>query len=256
MVRARKSGKWYVEFFREGFYRRWAPAARFERAEQEVEFIVQALGLPAKARILDLCCGEGRHTIALARRGYQMSGLDLSALHLRLARRAAKEAGVDVRWHRADMRDIPWEEEFEGVINMFTSFGYLESDEEDFRVLQGVARALRPGGRFLIDTINREMLMRRWQERDWQEGADGALHLEERGFDLLTSRQRNRVLTIFPDGTRDERQIDLRLYTLTELAGMLSRAGVLFRGVWGDFDGSDYGVNSRRMIVLAEKPSV
>jgi SAM-dependent methyltransferase len=251
--RTRKSSKWYVDFFREGFYQRWAPAERFERTDQEVEFIVQVLGLPVGAPILDLCCGEGRHTVALAQRGYQMSGLDLSSLQLRLARRAAKEAGVDVRWHRADMRNIPWEGEFDGVINMFTSFGYLGSDEEDFNVLQGVARALKPGGRFLLDTINREWLMRHGQERGWQEGADGTLYLEERRFDFLAGRQRRRVLAILPDGTRDEREIDLRNYTLTELTAMLLRAGLRVQNFWGGYRGREYGLDTRRMIVLAEK---
>src|SRR3972149_10566947 len=98
----KRQGKWYVDFFREGFYyHNWAPAERFERKEREVDFVVEALGLPAEPAVLDLCCGEGRHTVGLARRGYQMTGLDLSALHLRLARQAAKEAGGDGRRDRA-----------------------------------------------------------------------------------------------------------------------------------------------------------
>jgi 2-polyprenyl-3-methyl-5-hydroxy-6-metoxy-1,4-benzoquinol methylase len=255
VVRKRKSGKWYVDFFREGFYyRTYAPMGHFHRTEEEAEFIVQALGLEPGAAILDLGCGQGRHTVALARRGYRMTGLDLTALHLRLARRAAREAGVEVRWQRADMRDILWEEEFDAVINMFTTFGYLESDEEDFKVLQAVARSLRPGGRFLIDTINRERLMRRWEELPArQKGLDGTIRIEERSFDFLTSRQRNRVVAVYPDGTRDEREIHLRLYTLTELTKMLSRAGLEFRRVWGWYGGQDYGFDSVRMIVLAEK---
>jgi SAM-dependent methyltransferase len=249
----KRGSNWYVDFFREGFYHSWAPAERFQRAEREVDFIVEALGLQAGADVLDLCCGEGRHAIELARRGYRMSGLDLSALHLRLARQAAKEAGASVRWYRADMRDIPWEGDFDAVINIFTSFGYLESDEEDFKVLAGVARALKPGGRFLLDTINREMLVRHWEAHRWQEGTDGTLHLEDRRFDFLAGRQHNRVLSIHPDGTRREREIDLRMYTLKELADMLSRAGLTVRRTWGGFDGREYGLDSRRMIVLSEK---
>ena len=250
----KRRSKWYVDFFREGFYQHsWGPVERFQRAEREVDFIVEALGLAAGASVLDLCCGEGRHTVALARRGYRVTGLDLSALHLRLARQAAKEAGVSVRWHRADMRDIPWEGEFDAVINMFTSFGYLESGEEDFKVLMAVAGALKPGGRFLLDTINREMLVRHWEAHDWQEGADGTLRLEDRRFDFLTGRQHNRVLSIHPDGTRRGREIDLRMYTLKNLADMLSRAGLSVCRTCGGLDGRDYGLDTLRMIVLAEK---
>jgi SAM-dependent methyltransferase len=251
---ARKSGKWYADFFRDGFYHRsWAPAERFQRAEREAEFILQALGLAPGAAVLDLCCGEGRHSVALARRGYQITGLDLSGFHLRLARRAAKEAGVSLRWHRADMQNIPWVGEFDAVINMFTSFGYLGSDEEEQKVLDSVWSALRPGGRFLIDTINREMLMRRWQPCAEEKGPDGAVHTQERSFDFLTGRQHSHVLSVYPDGTRTERDIDLRLYTLTELATMLSRAGLAVRQVWGGYDGQEYGFDSPRMIVLAER---
>src|SRR3990170_3061905 len=250
----KRRGKWYVDFFGEGFYyHNWAPSERFERKEREVDFVVEALGVPGDPAALDLCCGEGRHTVALARRGYQMTGLDLSALHLRLARQAAKEAGVNVRWHRADMRDIPWECEFDAAINMFTSFGYLESDEEDFKVLMAVAGALKPRGRFLLDTINLEMLMRHWEAHDWQQGVDGTVLLEERRFDFLAGRQHNRILSIHPDGSRSEREIDLRLYTLKELVDMLSQAGLTVRRTWGGFDGREYGLDSRRMIVLAEK---
>ncbi len=248
---------WYIEFFEDGFYhRRWAPAARFQRAEREVDFIVEALGLPSGAAVLDLCCGEGRHAVALARRGYSVTGLDLSAYQLRVARRTARQAGVAVRWRRADMRDIPWRGPFDAVINILTSFGYLESDEEDFRVLEAVSRALKPGGKFLIDTINREMLVRRWEARTWQDEADGSLRLEDRSFDLLSGRQRNRVLLLGPDGVRQRKEINLRNYTLTELVKMLSRAGMALRQVWGGFDGQEYGLDSPRMIVLAEKEGI
>jgi len=252
---AKRRGKWYVDFFRAGFYHDWSPAERFDRAERETDFIAEALGLPAGAAILDLCCGEGRHTVALARRGYRMTGLDLSALHLRYARRAAKGAGVAVRWHRGDMRVIPWPGEFDAVINIFTAFGYFDADEEDFHVLDAVSRALKPGGCFLLDTMNRDWLMRNWETRGWQEREDGTLDLEERRFDPASGRNHVRVISIRPDGARDEHHIDLRLYTLKELSDMLSRAGLGVRRTWGGFDGSDYGPDGRRMIVLAEKAS-
>lgn len=253
---ARSSRRWYVDFFRSGFYHStYAPMGYFGRTDEQAEFVVQALALPAGAAILDLCCGQGRHAITLAQRGYQITGLDLCAYHLRLARQAAREARVRVRWLRADMRDISWEQEFDAVINMFTSFGYLESDEEDQKVLEGVRKALKPGGRFLIDTINREMLMRRWEPQGEEKGLDGTIRLEEREFDFLGSRQRVRVVGVYPNGSRREQTLELRLYTLTELVGMLSRAGLEFRRVWGWYDGQAYGFDTARMIVLAEKPA-
>ncbi len=114
---------WYVDLFRRGdYYRGWVSALiTSELTTQQVEFIADVLGLPAGARILDLCCGHGRHAVPLAQRGFAVTGLDLSAYHLRLARKAAREAGVRVRWLRRDMRDIPSQGEFDAVINMFSA---------------------------------------------------------------------------------------------------------------------------------------
>lgn len=254
---------WYVELFRHGdYYRGWASALITpELTAQQVEFIVDALELPAGARpdgrpsgrILDLCCGHGRHAVPLAERGFEVTGLDLSDYHLRLARKTAREAGVKVRWLRRDMRDIPFDGELDAVINMFSAFGYFEDDEEDFKVLAAVSRALKPGGRFLIDTMNREWLVRRYQDTDWREHDDGLITMERRHLDLLTSQNESLWMLITPDGQRRTHRISFRLYTLTELAGMLSRAGLAVRRTWGGFDGREYGLNSRRMIVLAEK---
>jgi SAM-dependent methyltransferase len=169
------------------------------------------------------------------------TGLDLSALHLRHARRAAKEAGAAVRWHRGDMREIPWP-------------GYFDDEEDDFRVVEAVSRALKPGGRLLLDTINRDWLMRNWETHGWREREDGTLDLEERRFDAASGRNRVRVLSIRPDGGRDEHHIDLRLYTLKELSDMLSRAGLKVRRTWGGFDDREFGPDGRRMIVMAERP--
>ncbi|MDP2950267.1 MAG: methyltransferase domain-containing protein [Chloroflexota bacterium] len=249
-----KARPWYVDFFRQGFYyRSWAPPDRFQQTEQEVEFIVQVLRLPPGAAILDLCCGQGRHTMALAQQGFQMTGLDLSALHLRLARRTAKEAGVNVRWHRADMREIPWEREFDTAINMFTSFGYLESEEEDQKVLDGVARSLKPGGRFLIDTINWQWETRRHRSPMRQELPDGALYEWRTEIDLEQGRRRQYEVVTEEDGAKHEYVAETRLYSLEELSEMLQAAGLAFCRVWGDYGGHEYSLDSPRMIVLAEK---
>ncbi|MBI2913566.1 MAG: methyltransferase domain-containing protein [Chloroflexi bacterium] len=245
---------WYVELFRRGaWFRRFVPRIDPALTARQVEFIVEALGLPPGASVLDLCCGPGRHAVPLAQRGFAVTGLDLSAYHLRLARQAARQAGVGARWVQSDMREIPFATEFDAVINIFTSFAYFESDEEDFRVLTGVSWALKPGGRFLIDTINREWLMRHFQPTRWEQLPDGSLHLERPRFDPLTSRVESEWILVTPSGRRETHTIRLRWYTLTEMAKMLSRAGMTVRQVWGGFDGQQYGLDSPRMIVLAQK---
>src|SRR5687768_11398088 len=112
---------WYRQLFGEDYLHDFARTP--ERTAQEVEGIVQRLALPPGSRILDLCCGHGRHTIPLAQHGYQMTGQDLSELFLRQARTDAEAQGVQVRWFHSDMREIPFENEFDAVINIYVSFG-------------------------------------------------------------------------------------------------------------------------------------
>lgn len=244
---------WYVEFFGEDYLRMYTPLLTPERTEEEVAFVVERLGLPPGSAILDLCCGHGRHSIPLAQRGYQVTGLDLSQVFLAKAQADAEEAGVQVRWVHSDMRQIPFEAEFDAVINMFTAFGYLESDHEDRKVLRQVCKALKPGGRFLIETINREYIMRHFLPYDISRHEDGLVVLNERYFDLLTSRLAVRVTMIEPDGARREYGHALRFYTLTELAHMLAAAGLWLEGYYGDLDGSDLTLDSRQMIILSRK---
>lgn len=254
-----KPKPWYVDFFRDDYQRYWlvgegAAQTTPERTERQVAFIDETLALPSGASILDLCCGDGRHAVHMAQRGYRVTGLDFSAQPLRLARRAAAKAGVDIEWLRADMRRIPERltGRFDAVINMFTSFGYLESDAEDEKALDAVARALKPGGKFLIDFLNREPIMRFHTPRDWTMVDDTVL-LHSRRFDFVSGRDHDDVLLIAPDGSRRSFSVIMRLYTIAELVQMLRRAGLRFRQVWGDFDGSDIGPLSRRAILLAEK---
>ena len=137
---------WYETFFDEGYYFIYERRVSPDYTQREVDGVVSLLGLTPGARVLDLCCGHGRHSIELARRGFDVTGQDLSEIFLRRARHDSAEAGAKVRWVRSDMREIPFEAEFDVVVNLFTAFGYLESEAEDQRVFAQVRKALRPEG--------------------------------------------------------------------------------------------------------------
>lgn len=249
---------WYDGFFERDYFETWLGGRvdrmlTAERTEGEVDFIERALGLAPGSRVLDLCCGHGRHSLLLAGRGYDVTGVDFSERALGLARRRTRRAGLAVRWMKRDMRRITFREEFDAVINIFTAFGYFESDAANEGVLHRVAAALKPGGIFLIDTINRESLVRSYADSRSRHSEDGTVMLEESSLDLLGGRNRSEWIAFAPDGSRRQGRVDLRVYTLRELVGMLERAGLSFRQVWGAFDGRDYSLDSRRMIVLAVK---
>lgn len=242
---------WYAELFEDIYLRAWVPYFAPDRTAQQVEGIHSLLRLAPGSQILDLACGQGRIAIPLAERGHQVTGLDLSQRLLAVAEESAKKANVKVRWIHSDMRHIPFEGEFDAAINIFTSFGYLESEEEDLKVLRGVRRALKPGGVFLLDFINREWVMRHFREHIIDRLADGAIVLHEAAFDFLTSRNNVRVTLMEPNGRRLESRHSVRMYTLTELAEMLQAAQLAVESFHGGLDGSELGLESRRTIILS-----
>ena len=126
--------------------------ARFDKyiesdtSRSQVDFVIDKLALEPGAKVLDLCCGQGRHLIDLARRGYDVVGLDLSEYMLEECKAAAAVEGINPVLVHADMREIGFATEFDAVINMFASFGYLETDDEDQKVLNAASLALKGGG--------------------------------------------------------------------------------------------------------------
>jgi SAM-dependent methyltransferase len=242
-----------VSLFGEEYFRVYGPLLPEERTAREVEGIARLLELPPGGRVLDLACGHGRHAIPLAERGYAVTGQDLSEVFLQRARADAQRRGVQARWVHADMREIPFEAEFDAVINIFTAFGYFDRDDEDQRVLEQVRKALRPGGRFLLETLHRDALVRGFQPFAVMRHDDGLLVTEERRFDQLAGRTAVRVTLLYPDGRRSELGHNARTYTVTELARMLERADLPPRAVYGGLDGSPLSLDSRRLVIVAEK---
>jgi SAM-dependent methyltransferase len=179
---------WYKTFFGEDYLRIYDPILTPERTQREVDGIVNLLALPKGSSILDLCCGHGRHSITLAQHGYKVTGQDLSEVFLREAEKEALANGVHVDWLHGDMRNIPFENEFDAVINIFTAFGYLEDQGEDQKVLQQVCKALKQGGLFLLEMLHREALIRHFSPHMIEHHPNGLIVLEERDFDQILSR--------------------------------------------------------------------
>jgi SAM-dependent methyltransferase len=245
---------WYVDFFGNDYLNIYRHIFTAERSAQEVAFAERVLDLQPGASVLDLCCGQGRHSVPLAQHGYRVTALDLSPAYLELAQQAAQSHDVKLEPVSADMRQIPFQNRFDAVINMYSSFGYLESEADDVRVLESVAKAIRPGGRFFLDMLNREWAVANYIQNDWHSGPDGTLYVEHRELDLATSRMQVSFTIVGADGgRRDSIGHDIRLYTLTEITRMLSRAGLTVTGTFGGFDGETYAINTRRMIISSQK---
>jgi len=247
------SREWPVAFFDDDYLRIYRAMISPEMTAGEVDFLEAALALPAGGEVLDVACGYGRHVIGLARRGYRVTGVDFNPHYLAAAEDDATAVGATARWVTADMRALPFERAFDGAYSYFTSFGYF-SDEENERVLAGVAKALRPGGRFLLDVLNRDWILTHPQQRVWNPLEDGSLLMEETSLDLRRSQVRNRQIHVVPQsGAEITKEFTLRAYTCAELESLCARHGLGVREVWGGSDRSAYTTESRRLILLAER---
>ena len=242
---------WWKDYFDRSYLQRYI----FDSETTVAEVLMLRDLLPeAPADILDLACGQGRHSIGLAQCGYHVIGLDASTDLLDVARSEA-EGVSGVEFVHGDMRQIPYVECFDGVICMFTSFGYFD-DAENLTVLQGIVRSLKPGGRLIMEMAHRDRVVNGFRETDWYEQDDGTIVWIRRVFDpirgTLISIERWRDY----DDNEDERHHRIRLYSASELAALLHRAGLDVTDWYGSHNLHAFSYDAPRMIVVAQKPFV
>lgn len=244
---------WYEEAFNADYDRIHMHSFTEERNTAEAEFSESVLGVPSGGALLDLACGHGRHALILAARGYKVTGLDLCERFIRMAQAEAKRRKIEADFEVGDMRKIPYKNKFDGVYCYFTSFGYF-AHRENVKTLESVARSLRKGGRFLLETANRDWLLRQIeaQPRRWEEVSPDFLYLEDMSFNARTSRITTRRIVI--EGTeRRELNFDLRLYALAELEDLIESAGMKIISTFGGRDRSPFSISSHRMVIISEK---
>ena len=241
--------EWHKAFFKNSFYNPASPAA-VAHAGKEARFVLRVMKLKKGDRLLDLCCGPARHSLLLAGKGLMVTGYDFSAEYLREAAASAKKARVNMRFLRGDMRRLKFNGEFDAVINMFTSFGYFRKFSDDIKTLKGAARALKPGGLFLIDIVHGDYVRDNFKSRDWEEREDGSYRLETSS---LTKDGTQNAWTLIKNGKVQEKRFFTRLYSKTRLAAALRKAGLTPLKFWGGFDGAKLTAKKTRLIALARK---
>jgi SAM-dependent methyltransferase len=251
--RQMNASDWYTSFFGEDYLEMYETALPPERTAADVEGIIALLGLEPGARVLDLCCGHGRHAIPLAKRSYAVTGYDLSEVFLERARAQAEAQGAEVRWIQGDMRELPFDADFDAVLNVFTSFGYFEDPEDDAKTLRGVRKALRPGGRFLLETMHRDSLPARFQSRGFERTAGGVIVLHERCWDLARDVIDEDVTLLRPDGSRSEYRTSVRLRSLDEFLALLREADLEPEVWYGGLDGSPLNLTSPRLVLVGRR---
>ncbi|MBI4655119.1 MAG: class I SAM-dependent methyltransferase [Elusimicrobia bacterium] len=244
--------EWHKKFFKNSFYNP-ASSVSVKRAGDEVDFVVKTLNLKKGSEILDLCCGPGRHSILLAKRGFSVAGLDFSNDYISEAKKKARKARLKINFIKGDMRNFRFKNKFDAVINMFTSFGYFKKFSDDIKVLKEVCKSLKPRGLFLIDTLNGDWLRKNFRSRRWQKLLNGVYQLEETELAKDKKSAINRWIRIKPDGKIQERIFYLRLYDKKLMSSVLKKAGLTPLKFWGNFKGQKLSGKSNRLIALARK---
>lgn len=245
-------GPWHEQ---DSFWDTFAPVIfdrqRRDLAAQETEQVIARLDLRPDQRICDLCCGVGRHSLELARRGFAVTAVDRTERYLREAENAATKEGLAVEFVHTDMRDFCRAETFDVVLNLFTSFGYFATQRDDRQVLDNVLRSLQPGGRLLLDLIGKEIIARVFRSRDWHP-VDGGMMLEERRIIDSWTRIDNRWIFV-RNGKSHEWHFSHRLYSAAELTALLEDCRFGNVQVYGSLDGSPYDEKAERMVLVACK---
>jgi len=240
---------WYESAFEADYLSRYAH--RSDRAAAaEVAFLAGALQLPGGSRILDLCCGAGRHSRALASKGLHVVSLDLS---MDLLRAGWKKTGRPFRV-RGDARRLPFlDGRFDGVVNLFTSFGYFDAEEEDLAVLLEVARILRADGVLVLDFLNLQPTLEGLKPRTERRVGRSRV-IEQRSYDSLRRRLEKRIRIEEPRRPARELRESVRAYAPRELAQLLERAGLQARERYGDLQGASFDeAHSPRCVWVARK---
>lgn len=249
----KRSKPWYEEVFDDD-YLRTVPFMTPDQTAKEVDFIQRSLALKPGCEVLDLACGYGRHAVELAQQGYQVTGLDLSLPLLIKAADHSQKRGLSVNFVHADMREMTFNAQFDAAYCVLSSFGYFD-EETNLRVATSVCRSLKPGGRFILDIINRDYIVGDLPSRVWWEG-DGCVILEEVDFNYHTSRVLIRRSVVFGNGRQSEQEISMRAYSLHEVGRLLRQAGLRVLDVSGGMATKSrfFGAASRSIIALCERP--
>lgn len=253
MKSAIRKKEWFDNdaFWRE-LYSFLFPAQRIADADEQVAKAL-ILTKPLGKTALDLCCGPGRCSIALAKKGFSVTGVDRTKYLLDKARAKAKVAHLKIEWVRADMRDFVRADSFALVLSMFTSFGYFNDQREDLIVLRNMLESLRPGGVCLIEVLGKERLAKILQSTTSSVLPDGTMVVERHEIFDDWTRVRNEWLLIKSNNVK-RFKFHHTIYSGRELRDRMERTGFIDVKLYGNLDGDEYGPDAERLIAIGHKP--
>ncbi|MGH9931341.1 MAG: SAM-dependent methyltransferase [Pyrinomonadaceae bacterium] len=242
---------WWENFFHGVALDFWRAAISDEQTRAEADFIAKQLLLTNSAKVLDVPCGNGRLAIELAKRGFELSGVDIATEFVIEAKRNSIQAGVNIEWHNQDMRNLPWPGEFDGAFCFGNSFGYLD-DEANADFLKAISQTLKPGRRFILDApAIAECVLPTFQSNRSIEIAGIKVDIEHR-YDHEQGRMFN-DFTFTRNGVVDKRPSSQRIYTYHELTELLREARLEPSAASASLTEEPFKLGAQRLLLVAEK---
>jgi ubiquinone/menaquinone biosynthesis C-methylase UbiE len=242
--------EWFKDWFNTEEYLNVYQHRNESDAEEHIKLILKIVSLSSGAKVLDMACGAGRHAIILSRNKFKVTGIDLSEKLLTIAKNTAQSENLDIEFINADIRKFITDEKFDLVLNLFTSFGYFENDDENFDVLKKAYDLLKVGGYFVLDFFNSEFLTKNLIEFTSEKIDDGYIIQHRK---ILDKRVVKKIIISNPNDNREYEE-SVRMFTYQELKMMLTKIGFDIYKTFGDFLGNDFDhVNSPRLIFICRK---
>ena len=239
--------RWFEDSFGADYIDRYAHRD-MQEAQQTFSLFESATQARPPARLLDLGCGNGRHLRLFVEKGYQVTGLDLSRPLLLNAQSAIPPEARNLV--RAEMIAPPFASDaFDAVLNLFTTFGYYATDEENWRVAQHMARILKPGGVLFFDYINKKYLQRFFEDFTMRKLEDGTTVEERRWFTEGQKRIEKETRVLSGDVVEQSMFESVRIFDRKELIEQFGKLGLKCRGEWGDYNGAAWTEHSLRLIL-------
>lgn len=244
---------WWKTFFDEYYLTIWKARGKFAHTKKEVDFIEKIIPLKKNYKILDLWCGHGRHSLELARRGYQVTGLDYSEYEMALAKKEAQAQNLKINFIKGDARRLRFKKKFDVILNLFSSaFGY-GSEKETKNIIKGISRALKKGGYFLLDTINTLYVLRNYKPKAIDK-AGKLVWVAKRHFAPLTFRNyEDAVIKDRKGHILKHHHTSARLYIYPEIKSLFVAADLKPLKISGSLVGKRFTPDSKRLVVLVRK---
>ena len=238
---------WYKKWFDTPYYHILYKNRNFDEAGGFLDSIIKFLNVEPDAKILDLACGKGRHAIYLNKKGFDVTGIDLSEKNINNLNHRKSDT---LRFHRKDMRESVQKDHFDLILNLFTSFGYFESDDDNQSVIDNIDYNLKPGGIAVIDFMNSNGVISMLPVREMKV-------IDDIEFDIYKYLENGMVkkrITFHDLGSNYEYEEEVKAYGLNDFANFINNSGMEIRNVFGDYKLNPYDENkSDRLIIVCEK---